>query len=313
MGEDIDVLYDFINSGDPERRDWCNKNVRDELLMAKQDRVTGDYNEFWAGATTSTSSTPLKAATLMAHAFNDWNVMPEHSVRIYEALKKKGVPCMAFFHQGGHGGPPPLELMNKWFTRYLYGVENGVENEPRSWIVREDDRPQRADALPDYPHPEAKHVSAAPRQAATERRSAPSVDRRPGEGQQTLVDDVSKLLGQEAREGRRVRSTACCSRRPSSRRPCTSRARDASRSDSPRTRRSQPLGLARLAARGRRRAITDNIITRGWADPQNHESESKSAPLEARQVLRPDVRPAAGRPDHPGRPADRPDDLLERP
>ncbi len=23
----------------------------------------------------------------MAHAFNDWNVVPEHSVRIYEALK----------------------------------------------------------------------------------------------------------------------------------------------------------------------------------------------------------------------------------
>jgi X-Pro dipeptidyl-peptidase len=36
--------------------------------------------------------------------------MPEHSVRIYAALKQKGVPCMAYFHQGGHGGPPPLEL-----------------------------------------------------------------------------------------------------------------------------------------------------------------------------------------------------------
>ncbi len=29
----------------------------------------------------------IKAAVLMAHAFNDWNVVPEHSVRIYEALK----------------------------------------------------------------------------------------------------------------------------------------------------------------------------------------------------------------------------------
>jgi X-Pro dipeptidyl-peptidase len=30
---------------------------------------------------------------------------------------------------------------------------------------------------------------------------------------------------------------------------------------------------------GRRAKITDNIITRGWADPQNHESISKSEPL----------------------------------
>ena len=40
---------------------------------------------------------------LMAHAFNDWNVMPEHSVRIYQALKGR-VPVQAYYHQGGHGG-----------------------------------------------------------------------------------------------------------------------------------------------------------------------------------------------------------------
>ncbi len=51
----------------------------------------------------------------------------EHSVRIYEAAKAKGLPVQAYFHQGGHGGPPPTKLMNRWFTRYLYGVENGVE------------------------------------------------------------------------------------------------------------------------------------------------------------------------------------------
>ena len=44
----------------------------------------------------------------MAHAFNDWNVVPEHSVRIYEALKGR-VPLRAYYHQGGHGGAPPLE------------------------------------------------------------------------------------------------------------------------------------------------------------------------------------------------------------
>ena len=114
----------------------------------------------------------------MAHAFNDWNVVPEHSVRIYEALKGR-VPLQAYFHQGGHGGAPPLEMMNKWFTRYLYGVENGVEKDPKAWIVRETpsgtgrrrappDAPDVAAAVAptppptpyaDYPNPDAAPVT----------------------------------------------------------------------------------------------------------------------------------------------------------
>jgi len=62
--------------------------------------------------------------------------VPEHSVRIAMALKGR-VPLQMYFHQGGHGGAPPMEMMNKWFTRYLYGVQNGVEQDPRAWIVRE--------------------------------------------------------------------------------------------------------------------------------------------------------------------------------
>ena len=72
----------------------------------------------------------------MAHAFNDWNVMPEHSVRIADSLKGK-VPLQQYFHQGGHGGGPPLGLLNRWFSRYLYGVQNGVENDPKAWVTRE--------------------------------------------------------------------------------------------------------------------------------------------------------------------------------
>jgi X-Pro dipeptidyl-peptidase len=136
LGEDIDYLYDFINSGDTERRTVCNALWRDGEFAEHRDRMTGDYSPFWAERDLLPKVKNIKAAVLMAHAFNDWNVVPEHSVRIYEALKGR-VPLMAYYHQGGHGGDPPMELMNKWFTRYLYGVENGVENGPRAWIVRE--------------------------------------------------------------------------------------------------------------------------------------------------------------------------------
>jgi X-Pro dipeptidyl-peptidase len=136
LGEDIDFLYDFVHSGDPARRETCNRLYRDGEFVRGRDRSSGDYNDFWATRDLLPRVGNIKAAVLMAHAFNDWNVVPEHSVRIYEALKGR-VPLQAYFHQGGHGGAPPMEMMNKWFTRYLYGVQNGVEQEPKSWIVRE--------------------------------------------------------------------------------------------------------------------------------------------------------------------------------
>src|SRR5690554_5465276 len=107
LGEDIDVLYDFIHSGAEEFREYNNQTIRDTELAEGMDRVTGDYNDFWAGRDYLNDLEPLKAAVLMAHGFNDWNVMPEHSFRIYDALKQKGVPAKIYYHQEGHGGEPP--------------------------------------------------------------------------------------------------------------------------------------------------------------------------------------------------------------
>ena len=48
LGEDIDFLYDFVNSGDPARRDDCNALYRDGEFARGRDRAHGDYNDFWA-------------------------------------------------------------------------------------------------------------------------------------------------------------------------------------------------------------------------------------------------------------------------
>ncbi len=160
-GEDIDVLFDFIFSGFPEVRDYCLANVRDEMT-AQLDRATGDYSDFWAGRDYLSHIDGVRAATLMSHGFNDWNVMPEHSYRISMALEERGVPLQIYYHQGGHGGPPPLELMNRWFTRYVVGVENGVEGDPAAWIVREGDEREAPTPYPSYPHPEAESVTLRP-------------------------------------------------------------------------------------------------------------------------------------------------------
>ncbi len=277
MGEDIDVLYDFINSGNPERRAHCNQQVRDREMLQGFDRQHGDYNDFWAGRDYLVDLGPLRAPTLMAHAWNDWNVMPEHSVRIYEALKQKGVPCMAYFHQGGHGGPPPLVLRNRWFTRFLYGIDNGVEKDPRSWIVREDVKGNDPTAYPDYPHPAAAPVVLHPHAggaAVGELRTAAIA----GAKAETLVDDVAVAgaeLAKAATSPHRLlyatpplvaplhlSGTCRLTVRLASSKPATNLS----------------VWLVQLPWTGGER-ITDDVITRGWADPQNHASLRKGEPL----------------------------------
>jgi X-Pro dipeptidyl-peptidase len=140
LGEDIDFVYDFIHSGDPAKRAYCNATYRDGLFAAAggRDRATGDYNDFWARRDLLPFVKNIKAAVLLAHGFNDWNVVPEHSVRIYNEMKADKLPVSIYLHQGGHGGNPPDDMVNQWFSHYLYGVDNGVEKAPPVWIVHEE-------------------------------------------------------------------------------------------------------------------------------------------------------------------------------
>jgi len=276
MGEDIDVLYDFVNSGRPEGREYCNCEVRDKEMGGGLDRLTGDYNEFWSVRDYLNRLGPVKAATLMSHAFNDWNVMPEHSVRIYEALKKKKkVPVQAYFHQGGHGGPPPLDMMNRWFTRYLHGVKNGVEKAPRAWIVREGKR--QPTPYPDYPNPDASPVRLNLLSGGRKTGGLSMLKAR-SQGSETLVDDVAfkgaELAQAEASPHRLLYVT------PELSKPVhlSGTARLQVRLASSKPAANLSVWLVSLPWT-RTRKPNPNIITRGWADPQNHRSLTESEPL----------------------------------
>ncbi len=139
LGEDVDVLYDFIVSGDPAVRAKCDTIWRDGIMAGPkgQDRVTGDFNNFWASRDLLPHVKNIKAAVLLAHGLNDYNVTPDHSVRIYNEMKARGLPVSIYLHQGGHGGNPPADMVNRWFSHYLYGVDNGVGNEASVWIVQD--------------------------------------------------------------------------------------------------------------------------------------------------------------------------------
>ncbi|MFC2187568.1 Xaa-Pro dipeptidyl-peptidase [Fulvivirgaceae bacterium LMO-SS25] len=280
LGEDIDVLYDFIHSGDEAKRPYNNKTIRDTEMAQGMDRITGDYNDFWAGRDYLNQMEPMTAALLMSHGFNDWNVMPEHSYRIYNAARAKGIPSKIYYHQNGHGGPPPFSMMNRWFTRYLHGVENGVEDEPKAWIVREQDEQSNPTAYADYPNPAASDVNLYLKGGAPAAGSL-SLDQVNGGEKETLVDNYSfsgSVLAQAEytdhrllylspvlKEAVHISGTSKITVKVASNKPAANLS----------------VWLVSLPwTEGRNAKITDNIITRGWADPQNHASIRESEPLE---------------------------------
>ncbi len=279
QGEDIDVLYDFIHSGDEAKRARNNEVVRDKELVANMDRITGDYNRFWAGRDYLNDMKPFKAALLMSHGFNDWNVMPEHSYRIYKEAERMGLPVMVFYHQGGHGGPPPMKLMNRWFTRYLFGIQNGVENDPKAWIVREDAEASDPTPYADYPNPDASDVTFHLSKGAPAAGGL-SVSSAGGQGTETLVDNFSfdgeSLAKAELTEHRLIYLTPVLTKPVHLSGLAKIRIKVASSKPAA----NLSVWLVSLPwNEGRRAKITDNIITRGWADPQNYRSLTESAPL----------------------------------
>ncbi|WP_299117286.1 Xaa-Pro dipeptidyl-peptidase [uncultured Winogradskyella sp.] len=272
LGEDIDVLYDFVHSGDEDKRVHNNKVVRDTEMMNNMDRQTGDYNDWWAGRDYLNQMDNMKAALLMSHGFNDWNVMPEHSYRIYKAAKEQGLPHQIYYHQNGHGGPPPTSMMNKWFTKYLHGIDNGVDKEKnKAYIVRENDDRQQPTAYLDYPNPDAQDVILHLGSGGTDKGGLTL-----GKGDktnETLIDDVSfsgkDLAKAESSKNRllyvtpKLKGELHISGIPKMSITLSSNKKAANLS----------VWLVSLPwQEGSDVKITDNIITRGWADPKNYKS-----------------------------------------
>ena len=282
LGEDIDVLYEFIHSGEESKRAYGNKTIRDKEMRENMDRATGDYNAFWAGRDYLNDMAPMKAALLMSHGFNDWNVMPEHSYRIYNKAREMGLPVQIYYHQGGHGGPPPVAMMNRWFTRYLFEIENGVEQDPKAWIVREGDNRQSPTPYPDYPHPQAEDVELHLTKGGNAQGGL-TTDKG-SRKKEILIDDVSftgEYLARVKNSPHRLLYTT----------PLLSEDVHISGTasitlslSSSATAANLSIWLVSLPWDGERSdgdaAIYNNIITRGWADPQNSKSISESHPLE---------------------------------
>ena len=289
MGEDIDVLYDFIHSGYDASRNFCDCNIRDDGMLKNFDRTNGDYNEFWKSRDYIHQLDKMKAALLMAHAFNDWNVMPEHSYRIYQAAQKKGLPCKIYYHQGGHGGQPPVQLLNQWFSHFLYGQDNKVMDLPNAWIVREGKRNSKPESYGDFPNPDAKVVTFKPQgQGKRIGQLTPALmaNEDPASGNpqadslrlDEVIDNFSfsvpQLIQAEWSNHRLLYAT------PKLTAPLhlSGLPRIKLRIACDRPTACLSVWLVSLPWTNSER-ITDDVITRGWADPANADSIWKEKPM----------------------------------
>ncbi len=268
LGEDTDVLYDMINSGDKKKRKANNRRVRDSILVPGQDRITGDFNDFWAERDFVPQIGKMRAAMLMAHGFNDWNVMPEHSFRFYEAAKAQGLHTQLYYHQWGHGGDPPLSQMNRWFTRYLHGIENGLENDLPVGIVREGERkPTYYSQYPDSAAAAVKLYLSVGANQTGGLHTTPQASAAP----MSLVDDYRRdmqaLVSEKYAAHRLLFVTQPLKQ-------------DLRLSGVPeiKVRLAANKAAANITAylvvlplsEGKRLPEYENLVTRGWADPQNH-------------------------------------------
>ncbi|RZL14787.1 MAG: Xaa-Pro dipeptidyl-peptidase, partial [Pedobacter sp.] len=279
LGEDVDVLYDFIHSGAEDKRAYSDSVVRDGEMAKGMDRITGDYNSFWAGRDYLNAMKPMKAALLMSHGFNDWNVMPEHSYRIYKAAEAKGLPAQIFYHQAGHGGPPPMKMMNRWFTRYLFEIQNGVEKDAKAWIVRENDAMTNPTPYADFPNPAAADVKLYLSEGGASHGKLISA-KSGKKGSEKLIDDVafsgSDLAKAEKSEHRLLYVSPILKEAVH----LSGLAQVSVKLSSNKTAANFSVWLVALPwTEGATAKLMDNVITRGWADPQNSKSISKSSPL----------------------------------
>jgi X-Pro dipeptidyl-peptidase len=172
-----------------------------------------------------------------------------------------------------------MKMMNRWFTRYLHGIENGVENDARSWIVREGEKRDNPTSYEDYPHPEASSVRLYLK-GGTPGYGALIVNQEQNKGKETLVDNYSfdgSSLAKAEFTGHRLMYLS----------PALQNEIHLSGEVEVSISVASNKEAANLSVwlvslpwnEGRGTKITDNIITRGWADPQNHKSISESEDL----------------------------------
>jgi X-Pro dipeptidyl-peptidase len=274
QGEDADVLAEYVYTR--EDRQVCRPVI--DGLARDQDRVTGDYTPFWDVRNYRNDVAKVHASVLAVHGLNDWNVKTDQVAEWYDALKAHGVEHKIWLHQSGHADPYSLRrdvwlaTLNKWMSHYLYGVDNGIQNEPKATIQRED--LSWVDEA-DWPAPTTADVRVYPWPGGKAKGTIDTRNPVPGTAAvETLADDSAKTIEQLAglaSSGNRL-LYATSAAKQSVRLSGTARADLALAFD-------RPAANVSAILLDRAPDGTSHVISRGWTDPQNRTSPARTEPI----------------------------------
>lgn len=276
QGEDADVLAEYVHTR--ADREPCRPVI--DGLTAEQDRITGDYSRFWDERNYLDDVDEVHAAVLSVHGLNDWNVKTRQAAQWYGALREHDVPHKIWWHQSGHTDPIKLReqewlrTLNRWFTRYLYDVPNGVEGEPRATVQREDGSWTEE---PEWPAPDAAETVLRP-SAGGPQRGGLSAGSPAAEAVEGLTDDAGLLAEDLAAAPSSPNRLAYFTE------PLAEQARVSGE-----VRADLALTFDRPAANVTALLVDQapdgsvSVVTRGWTDPQNREALDRTTPIEPGQ------------------------------
>ncbi|OIB58761.1 CocE/NonD family hydrolase [Natrialba sp. SSL1] len=156
---DMGGLFDYIMSR--ENGELCEP-ARD-LVESGQDRTTGNYNDWWHERNYLPDVENVDCGVLICHGLYDFNVETSNASKLVDQLREHDKPYRMWLHQGGHSDPLSrgvdedawVDLLNRWYTYWLFDVENDVMDEPPITVEREDGS---LAAEADWPHPDTEHV-----------------------------------------------------------------------------------------------------------------------------------------------------------
>ncbi|WP_433379788.1 Xaa-Pro dipeptidyl-peptidase [Streptosporangium sp. CA-115845] len=137
QGEDADVLARYVLTRQNAQQ-ACGALM--DRIEKDQDRVSGDYSDFWDRRNYLNDVRKVRAAVFLVHGLNDWNVKTKQAVQWWDALAKRNVPRKIWLHQGAHFNPFSfagrnaewLRQLHRWFDFHLYGLRNGIMDEPQA-------------------------------------------------------------------------------------------------------------------------------------------------------------------------------------
>ena len=142
-------ITDYVSSGDYAS---ISDKYSDYLgeLSNQQTRLNGDYasetatkdSDTWEIRDYTLHADKIQCPALIVHGINDYNVRTKEFQLMYNAFTTAKQNVKILLHQDGHltptypagnyvfdiGDSSYDEILNRWFSHYLYGVENGAEN-----------------------------------------------------------------------------------------------------------------------------------------------------------------------------------------